>query len=246
MGDIHSISGDNNNNRTEGVTAKMFVSLIRTVLLYAVVIFAVRVMGKRQIKEMQASEIVVTLMISNIAAMPMQEVGISIFTAVIPILTLVVTEMGMSYLMLKNGKFRQFIAGMPVVIIEKGQVNQAAMRSLRLSNEDLFEELRKKDIFDISSVDYAIVETDGTLSTLQKSGELPLTASQAGKDDGKDGLHALIISDGEIDRNSAKLVGWNDKKIAQALQSKSTALSDVFMMYGGTDGSFTVIRRTSQ
>ena len=132
----------------------MFVSLIRTVILYAIVIFAVRVMGKRQIKEMQASEIVVTLMISNIAAMPMQEVGISIFTGIIPILTLVVTEITMSYIMLKYRPFRQLISGMPVVVIEKGKINQAAMRSLRLSNEDLFEELRKKDIFDPGTVEY--------------------------------------------------------------------------------------------
>ena len=156
----------------------MFVSLIRTVILYAVVIFAVRVMGKRQIKEMQASEIVVTLMISNIAAMPMQEVGISLFTGVVPILTLVVTEMVMSFIMLKCRPFRRLISGMPVVVIEKGQINQAAMKSLRLSNEDLFEELRKKDIFDLSTVAYAIVETDGVLSVLLKSGELPVQNEQ--------------------------------------------------------------------
>ena len=101
----------------------MFVSLIRTVILYAIVIFAVRVMGKRQIKEMQASEIVVTLMISNIAAMPMQEVGISIFTGIIPILTLVVTEITMSYIMLKYRPFRQLISGMPVVVtLKKGEL----------------------------------------------------------------------------------------------------------------------------
>ncbi len=224
----------------------MLVSLIRTVILYAIVIFAVRVMGKRQIKEMQASEIVITLMISNIAAMPMQEVGISIFTAVIPILTLVVTEMALSFMMLKNGKFRKFITGMPVVVVEKGQVNQAAMRSLRLSSEDLFEELRKKDIFDLGSVEYAIVETDGTLSVLQKSGELPLTAAQAGKDDGSVGLHALMISDGKINENSARLAGWTEQKIVQTVKSQHLAVSDVFIMYGANDGSFHIIRRASQ
>ncbi len=224
----------------------MFVSLIRTVILYAVVIFAVRVMGKRQIKEMQASEIVVTLMISNIAAMPMQEVGISIFTGIIPIITLVVTEMGMSYLMLKNRRFRQLISGMPVVVIEKGEINQAAMRSLRLSNEDLFEELRKKDIFDPAAVEYAIVETDGVLSVLLRSGELPLTASQAGKDDGRDGLNVLIVSDGEIETEAASLAGWTEGSIRSALRSRNVSLSDVFIMYGGTDGQFSIIRKVPQ
>ncbi|MBQ1441579.1 MAG: DUF421 domain-containing protein [Clostridia bacterium] len=222
----------------------MFVSLIRTVILYAVVIFAVRVMGKRQIKEMQASEIVVTLMISNIAAMPMQEVGISIFTGIVPILTLVITEMAMSYIMLKSRSFRQLISGMPVVVIEKGEVNQAAMRSLRLSNEDLFEELRKKDIFDPGAVEYAIIETDGVLSVLLKGGELPLTVSQAGKEVGEGGsLNALIVSDGEIEKEAAKVVGWTPQKIKKTLRSQSTDLSDVFIMYGDSAGKFRIIKK---
>lgn len=223
----------------------MYVSLIRTIILYSAVIFAVRVMGKRQIKEMQASEIVVTLMISNIAAMPMQEVGISIFTAIIPIVTLVVMEVGMSYLMLKSRKFRQMISGLPVVVIEKGNINQAAMRSLRFSNEDLFEELRKKDIFDIGSVEYAIIETDGTLSVLQKSGELPATASQVGADDGKSGLNGLIISDGSVDKHSAELLGWTTHKIAMALQSENVTIDDVFIMSGNADGDFKIVKRVT-
>ena len=224
----------------------MFVSFIRTVILYAVVIFAVRVMGKRQIKEMQASEIVVTLMVSNIAAMPMQEVGISIFTGIIPIITLVVTEITMSYIMLKYRPFRKLISGMPVVVIEKGEVNQAAMRSLRLSNEDLFEELRKKDIFDPGTVEYAIIETDGVMSVLLKSGELPLTAAQAGKDDGKDSLNTLIISDGEIQKEAAKLTGWTPEKIKKTLRNQKVVLSDVFIMYGDNDGQFKLIRKVQQ
>ena len=224
----------------------MFVSFIRTVILYAVVIFAVRVMGKRQIKEMQASEIVVTLMVSNIAAMPMQEVGISIFTGVIPIVTLVVTEITMSYIMLKCRPVRKLISGMPVVVIEKGEVNQAAMRSLRLSNEDLFEELRKKDIFDPGTVEYAIFETDGVMSVLLKSGELPLTAAQAGKDDGKDSLNTLIISDGEIQKEAAKLTGWTPEKIKKTLRNQKVVLSDVFIMYGDNDGQFKLIRKVQQ
>ena len=225
----------------------MYISLIRTVILYSIVIFALRVMGKRQIKEMQASEIVVMLMISNIAAMPMQEVGISIFAAVIPILTLVVTEVGMSYLMLKSPKFRETISGLPVVVIDKGQVNQQAMRSLRFSNEDLFEELRKKDIFDISTVAYAVIETDGTLSVLLKSGELPATAAQMGvnqnpDDKGEDALYALIVSDGSVDNQSASLVGWTKKKIDKTLRTEKITLDDVFLMAGNAKGDYRVIR----
>ena len=169
--------------------------------------------------------------------------GISIFTGIVPIFTLVVMEMGMSYLMLKNRGFRQLIAGMPVVVIQKGQVNQTAMRSLRLSNEDLFEELRKKDVFDLSTVEYAIVETDGVLSVLLKSGELPLTASQAGKDDGKDCLNALIVSDGEIETEAAKLTGWTADRIKKTLKSQSVRLSDVFIMYGDSGGKFKIIKK---
>ncbi len=223
----------------------MYVSLIRTIVLYIVVISAVRIMGKRQIKEMQASEIVVTLMISNIATMPMQDVGISIFTAIVPIAALVIMEVSMSYLMLKSHKFREIISGLPVVVIEKGKINQAAMRSLRFSNEDLFGELRKKDIFDISSVEYAIIETDGTLSVLQKSGDLPATASQVGADSGKSGLNALIISDGSVDRHSAELLGWTTQKIAMALKSENVSIDDVFIMSGNSDGDFKIVKRVT-
>lgn len=221
----------------------MYISLIRTIILYSIVIFAVRVMGKRQIKEMQASEVVVTLMISNIAAVPMQEVGVSIFAGIVPIIALVVMEVGMSFVMLKNRKIREIISGFPVVVIEKGKVNQAAMKSLRFSNEDLFEELRKKDIFDVSSVDYAIIETDGVLSVLQKSGELPATAAQMDVDDGKCGLNALIISDGAIDAHSAALVGWSEPKIAETLASENLSLDDVFIMSGNADGEFKIIKK---
>lgn len=222
---------------------ELYISLIRTVLLYSVVILAVRIMGKRQIKEMQPSELVVTLMISNIAAMPMQEVGISIFAAVIPIVALVILEVGMSTVMLKSRRFRQLIAGMPVVVIEKGSVNQNAMRSLRLSNEDLFEELRKKDVFDITAVEYAIIETDGTMSVLLKSGELPATAAQVKADDGKSGLNVLIISDGSVDKQSASLAGWTTQKIALALNEEKVSIDDVFIMSGNADGDFNIIRK---
>lgn len=221
----------------------MYISLIRTIILYSIVIFAVRIMGKRQIKEMQASEIVVTLMISNIAAVPMQEVGVSIFAGIIPIVTLVIMEVGMSFVMLKNRKIREMISGFPVVVIEKGNVNQNAMKALRFSNEDLFEELRKKDIFDISSVEYAIIETDGVLSVLQKSGELPATAAQMDVDGGESGLNALIISDGAIDEHSAALVGWSEPKISEALASEHLSLEDVFIMSGNADGKFKIIKK---
>lgn len=221
----------------------MYISLIRTIILYAIVIFAVRVMGKRQIKEMQASEIVVTLMISNIAAVPMQEVGVSIFAGIVPIIALVVMEVAMSYFMLKNRKFREIISGFPVVVIEKGEINQEAMRSLRFSNEDLFEELRKKDIFDISSVDYAIIETDGVLSVLQKNEYLPATAEQMNVADCRSGLNALIISDGCIDTHSAGLVGWSEPKIAEILAERHLTLEDVYLMSGNADGDFKIVKK---
>lgn len=221
----------------------MYISLIRTIILYAVVIFAVRVMGKRQIKEMQASEIVVTLMISNIAAVPMQEVGVSIFAGIVPILSLVVMEVGMSFLMLKNRKFREVISGFPVVVIAKGKINQNAMRSIRFTNEDLFEELRKKDIFDISTVEYAIIETDGVLSVLLKSGSLPASAEQMDVDGGENGLYALIVSDGNIDTHSASLVGWSESKIAETLASQKLSLADVFIMSGNSDGKYSIIKK---
>ena len=128
----------------------MIISAIRTVLLYIIIIITVRLMGKRQISELQTSELVVTLLMSDIASIPMQNTDQSMLSGIIPILILLVCEIFISLLMLKHSGFRKLICGKPVIVINDGKVDQQAMKELRMSTEYLFEELRQNDIFKLN------------------------------------------------------------------------------------------------
>lgn len=145
----------------------MLILLLRTVLIYAFIILAVRIMGKRQISDMQASELVITLVISDIVAIPMQDVEQPLLSGILPIVVLVSLEIIVSIIMLKSDKFRTLICGHPVIIVKDGKVLENQLRRLRISYEDLYSLLRQQEVFDIKSIKYAIVETNGSVSLLK-------------------------------------------------------------------------------
>ena len=145
----------------------MLILLLRPVLIYAFIILAVRIMGKRQISEMQASELVITLVISDIVAIPMQDVEQPLLSGILPIVVLVSLEIIVSIIMLKSDKFRTLICGHPVIIVKDGKVLENQLRRLRISYEDLYSLLRQQEVFDIKSIKYAIVETNGSVSLLK-------------------------------------------------------------------------------
>lgn len=176
----------------------MTISLIRTLLLYVMIIAAVRIMGKRQISELQTSELVVTLLISDIAAIPMQNTGQPLSSGIIPILVLVSCEIAASFFMVKNSRFRKLVAGKPQVVINNGTVDQAQMKRLRMSTEDLSEQLRQMNVFSIQDVAYAIVETNGKLSVMKKPEKDQVSASMLGIAVPDHGIDAVVISDGEL------------------------------------------------
>lgn len=165
--------------------------------------------GKRQIGELQTSELVVTLLISDIAAIPMQNTEQSLLSGIVPILILIVCEIIISLLMLKRAGFRRIICGKPIVIISDGKINQSEMHQLRMSTEDLSEELRQQGIFNIEDVGFAIVETNGKLSVLKKPEKDIPTAEELGIKTNDKGLEVVVISDGEISKYSLKICGLN-------------------------------------
>lgn len=145
----------------------MLILLLRTVLLYAFIILAVRLMGKRQISDMQTSELVITLVISDIAAIPMQSVDQPLLSGFLPIMVLVALEIIVSIIMLKSNKFRNLICGHPVIIIEEGEILESQLKKLRISYEDLYSLLRQQEVFDVTDIKYGIVETNGSVSLLK-------------------------------------------------------------------------------
>lgn len=156
---------------------KFLILILKTLIVYFIVVFGLRIMGKRQIAELQPSELVITLMISEIATIPLQDDSKGFADAFIPIAVLVLFEILVSYIDLKSSKFRNLTQGKSIIIIHNGKVNITELRKLRYSMEDVWEALRKQGVFDIDDVEYAVAETDGTISVLQVAEKRPLTPS---------------------------------------------------------------------
>lgn len=222
----------------------MTVSLIRTAILYIVVMIAVRIMGKRQVGELQNSELVITLLISNLAAIPMQETGVPLISGLIPILVLVVCELLVSSGMLKMKWFRNLVCGHPVVVVRNGKLQQKAMKQLRFTVEDLMEGLRLKDVFDLSSVEFAAVETNGQLSVLLKPEQSPPTAQDLNVAVKNRGISVVVISNGKICSDSLELCGKTEKWVLKQVESEKLDLEDVFLMTADKSSGYYLIKRS--
>ena len=221
----------------------MIISLIRTFLLYLVIIFAVRLMGKRQISELQTSELVVTLLISDIASIPMQNTGQPLVSGLVPIFMLVAIEIILSVLMLKSGRFRKVICGRPIVVINDGKIQQNELRRLRMTTEDLFEDLRQNSIVSISDVAYAIVETNGKLSVIKKPGKESVPPDMLQLVVPDTGIETVVISDGVISETSAKLCKKSVAWVEGVLKGKNLTADQVFLMTANTAGDFQIIKK---
>ena len=146
----------------------MSIVFIRTLILYIIVIFGIRLMGKRQVGELQTSELVTTILLSNISILPIQETSIPLIYGIVPLLSLICFEVILSFTCMKSAKTRNIISGRPQTIINNGIINQQLLVELRMSIDDLMSQLRQQQIFDISDVELAILETNGSLSVYQK------------------------------------------------------------------------------
>lgn len=221
----------------------MTVSFVRTLLLYAVIIAAVRLMGKRQISELQTSELVVTLLISDLASIPMQDTGQPLASGLVPIAVLVMCEILISALMVKSAKFRRLICGKPIIVISDGVVQPGEMRRLRMTTEDLVEQLRQKNVFSIQDVAYAIVETNGKMSVIKKPDKEQPTAGMLGVALPDCGLETVVVSDGVISDFSLKLCEKNRDWLEGVLQGQNLGLNEIFLMTANRKGDFFIVKR---
>ncbi len=224
----------------------MTVAIIRTIILYALIVFAIKMMGKRQISDLQTSELVITIMISNIAAIPMEDSSQPLLSSLVPISILICCEISISCLMLKSPKIRQLICGKPVIVIEQGKINQNALKYLRLSNEDLMEQLRQLDVFSVSDVLYAIMETNGQMSVLKKPEKQPPDASTLGIGMPETYLEAVIISDGNIFENALDFCSLNHEWLENILKKEKIKKEDVFLMTANKNKEFNIIKKEIQ
>ena len=221
----------------------MFVTLIRTIILYIFAIISIRIMGKRQIGELQPSDLVVTLLISQIISIPIQDTDIPLVNTLIPILLLVGFEILTSVFNMKSIKFRSFMHGHPVVIINDGVLNQKLLKDLRFTVDDLIESLRQKDVFDISQVQYAIVETNGQLSVLLKANYDTVTRDDLNLHPDSQGYQCPVIIDGKIVTQDFKICNASVEKIEKTIKKEKIQVKDVLLMTIDATGNHTIIRK---
>ena len=209
----------------------MILSFLRTALLYLVLVLAVRLMGKRQIGQMEASEFVVTMLVANLAAIPMQDGAIALYSGLVPILTVLGLELVLAGLLMRSVLLRRIFCGKPVILIDNGKILSRNLRRTRVTLDELMGHLRQKGALEITDVQFAILETDGTLSVFLCPEKEPATAEDAGVTVKKRHLPISIIQDGQICRENLQKAGkdqaWLEKTLKQYGTREDTLLLTV-------------------
>lgn len=214
----------------------MFVSFFRSIILYLILILAVRLMGKRQIGELEPSEFVVAILIADLASVPMQDIGIPLLSGVIPILTVLALELILSVLNMRSVRVRRFFCGNPIMLMEYGKILQKNLAKTRVTSDELIQHLRENGILDLSTVQYAILETDGKISTIVYPKHQPPTAMDVSVKVDEAQLPLTIISDGAILGEQLTACGkdhaWLDKQLARL----GCRQEDVFLLTATKNG----------
>lgn len=222
----------------------MATTLIRTCILYFATTIALRLMGKRQIGEMEPSELAITILISELAAIPMQDMGKPVLSGLIPILTLVGLEILLSAVILKSSRLRTLFEGNPAIMVRDGKILERALRKNRLTTEELTEALRTQGISDFSTVQYAILETNGQLSVMLYEAYKPVTARMMGINADDGGLARVIVSDGHVNEKNLLDAGLDRQWLDGELKARSVdSPGDVFLMTRDDMGRIYFLKR---
>ncbi|MDR3289268.1 MAG: DUF421 domain-containing protein [Peptococcaceae bacterium] len=224
----------------------MFIISIRTLLLFAVVVIVLRLLGKRQIGQMQPYELVITIMISELASVPSENIGIPLLSGVIPILVLLWAGETLSFVSLKSGRARSVISGSPAILIERGVILEAQLKRLRLNLSDLLEQLRVKNMPNIADVEFAILETNGQLSLIPKSQKRPAIPDDFQLTTQYEGLPYTLIMDGQLNQKNlerAKLDrSWLDAELKKA---RIASIREVFFASYDSGGNLYIQKKIS-
>lgn len=226
----------------------MLISLIRTVILYIVVIAVMRLLGKRQIGELEPSELAVTILVSELAAIPMQDSAQPLLSGLMPIAVLLALGLLTSVITVESPTMRRLICGRPSIIITDGKMDQREIRRLRLSVDEIGEELRLKDIDDLQDVRYGIIETNGKLSIILHDGahpacrrDLHISTSEPHR------LTYTVIANGHLVQTNMKALGITSERIRDELRKRNLSdIKDVFYMSCDETGKLRVIPNEMQ
>jgi len=222
----------------------VLVPFFRTLILYIAIMAAVRLMGKRQVGELQPGELVSTILISAVASVPMQDIDIPLAHGLVPILTLISAEILVSALSLKSIGIRRLITGSPMVVIKNGIPDEAALKKLRLTLDDLMEDLRLRDVFDIRTVKTARIETNGQMSVMLDGKYSPLTVQDAGIAEPKTEELLVLVQDGAVIYENLDLLGRDEAWLLSALKAAgASSAEEVFLFCSGNRGSSVFVRK---
>ena len=217
----------------------MVLSYVRTVILYIVLIAVVRLMGKRQIGQMEPSEFVVTMLVANLASIPMQDGGIPLYSGFVPIVTVLGLELVLSALSMRSVKLRKILCGKPVILIENGNILQKNLRKTRVTLDELTGHLREKDVLDLKAVQYAILETNGNLSVFPYPKEKPASAKEAGIQVKKQYFPITLISDGKLMGENLKVAQKSKQWVQRVLQERNSSVEQTWLLT--VDGSDKIV-----
>lgn len=208
----------------------MILSYGRSIVLYLLLILTMRFLGKRQIGQMEPTELVVTMLVADLASIPMQDGSIPLLYGIIPILTVLGMELVLSCLSLRSLAVRRFLCGKPVILIENGNILQENLRRTRITIDELSGHLRQKDVLEVQSVQYAILETNGNISVFPYPKEKPASAKDAGIPTKKQHLPYTVVSDGQLLKDNLQKAGKDERWLERVLKSHRVTLQQTWLL----------------
>ena len=221
----------------------MISVIIRTFIIYCLVVIFVRLMGKRQLGELQPAELVITLLISEIATNPVMDTSLPLSNSIVPLILLVSFEILSSFLGLKSVKFRYLSDGKPITIIRKGKLDQKNLKKLRFTINDVSSALRQKDIFNIEDVEFAVVETNGTLSVLLKPEKRNSTPKNYDKPEKDTGMPCAVVIDGKIIKANFEDCGITEKEVTSKIKSEKLNQKEILLMTVDASKNYYIITK---
>lgn len=221
----------------------MLVSMIRSIILYFLLLLSIRLMGKRQLGELEPSEFVIAMLLADLAAVPMQDLGIPLLAGVIPILTVVSIEILLSVLTYHVIWIRRLLCGTPVILIENGIILEKNLKKTRITTDELMEQLRENGFLDLQTIQYAILETNGAISAFSRSAASPVTKSDLKIHTQDPTLPVTLISNGKLLKNNLPEAGITEHMLDAHLRKKNLRINDVFLLTADRSGSIYIARK---
>jgi len=222
----------------------MAIVLIRTLIIYFTLLVTMRLLGKRQMGELELSELVVASLMADLAAHPLQDIGIPMINGLVPVLTLFCCEVFVAALTMKSIRLRSLLFGRPSLIIQRGKILQKEMHANRFTLDELMQELRMQGIYDISRVQYAVLETNGTLNVMPYPEDKPATARMLGIAVDDESYPSIVINNGRVLENNLKVLGFDKNWLNKQLEREGSGSPDsIYIMVADRDGHCYIARK---